>query len=150
MIIKDESAFKIAMKDVNKTLERLEEEIVDSPGSWTLGISFSALDMYLAVIVHELASLGYQNIFTDKPGISRLSEKLQFNYNYLEVMGPIMNNDIGHLGGQSGSLLEEGNSNSEPSLGNEDDEGINKSQNLEEKKKNRQKASEDRSWYNLW
>ena len=145
-IIKDESAFKSALTDVNKTLQKLEEEIEEQPGTWVLGNSFSALDMFLAVIVHELSRLGYQSVLRDNPAITKLMEQLQFNSSYIELLGPLMNRDVGLVSRDTGGPPEETSSTADSSEGEKGEIG----KNLQEKKKNRKKASEDRSWYNLW
>ena len=145
-IIKDESAFKSALTDVNKTLQKLEEEIEEQPGTWVLGNSFSALDMFLAVVVHELSRLGYQSVLRDKPAITKLMEQLQFNSSYIELLGPLMNREVGLVSRDAGGPPEETSSPADSSEGEKGEIG----KNLQEKKKNRKKASEDRSWYNLW
>ena len=142
------------MSELNKTLQKLEEELEDHPGSWLLGSSFSALDMFLAVVLHELYRFGHQNVVRDKPQIARLVEEVQFNSSYKEVLGPVMNKDVSEVGRESGAYRENTDDNSESSgadgATNEESDGAGISPNLKEKKKARKKASEDRSWYNLW
>ena len=156
-ISKDETAHGDAMSELNKTLQKLEEELEDHPGSWLLGSSFSALDMFLAVVLHELYRFGHQNIVKDKPHLARLVEEVQFNSSYKEVLGPVMNKDLSGVGRESGAYRENTDDNESSGADVEPDGATNEesdcagiSPNLKEKKKARKKASEDRSWYNLW
>ena len=67
-----------------------------------------------------------------------------------KVLGPIMNNDVGLVREKSGAFAEETNTDSESRFVSEENEGTTENPSLEEQKRRRKKASEERSWYNLW
>ena len=136
-LVTDDEFLGRVMTDVNKTLQKLDQEMDDNQhgSSWSLGQSFSALDMFLAVIVHELSRLGYKELLLDKPNIGRFTQNVQLNPTYIEILGPLMNRDVSQLAETSGAFNEEETVRNSP---------------LQEARKARKKASEDRSWYNLW
>ena len=112
--------------------------------SWILGQSFSALDMFLAVIVHELYRLDYQELLHNKANIARFTQEVQLNSTYIEILGPVVNNDVCEVAEASGAFSEETTGDSG------DCEETVRNSPLQEARKARKKASEDRSWYNLW
>ena len=145
-LVTDDDSLGRVMSDVKQTLQKLELEMEDNQhgSSWTLGQSFSALDMFLAVIVHELSRLGYQELLLDKPNIARFTQKVQQNSAYIEILGPLMKEDVSQVAETSGSFSEE-------TVGvSGDSEETVRASPLQEARKARKKASEDRSWYNLW
>ena len=145
-LVTDDDSLGRVMSDVKQTLQKLELEMEDNQhgSSWTLGQSFSALDMFLAVIVHELSRLGYQELLLDKPNIARFTQKVQQNSAYIEILGPLMKEDVSQVAETSGSFSEE-----TVGVSGDSEETVRDSP-LQEARKARKKASEDRSWYNLW
>ena len=145
-LVTDDDSMGRVMTDVKQTLQKLDLEMEDNQhgSSWTLGQSFSALDMFLAVIVHELSRLGYQELLLDKPNIARFTQKVQQNSAYVEILGPLIKKDVSKVTETSGAFSEETGGVSE------DCEETVRNSPLQEARKARKKASEDRSWYNLW
>ena len=145
-LVTDDDSLGRVMSDVKQTLQKLELEMEDNQhgSSWTLGQSFSALDMFLAVIVHELSRLGYQELLLDKPNIARFTQKVQQNSAYIEILGPLTKKDVSQVAETSGSFSEE-----TVGVSGDSEETVRNSP-LQEARKARKKASEDRSWYNLW
>ena len=142
-LVRDDASHSRVISGLKKTLEKLDQEMDDNPGSsWTLGQSFSALDMFLAVVVHELARLGYQELLFDKQNIAAFTQRVQLNPAYIEILGPLVTKDVSQVADTAGAGSEE--TPAEP--GDDEERGSP----LQEARKARKKASEDRSWYNLW
>jgi len=142
-LVRDDVSHSRAISGLKRTLEKLDQEMEDNPGSsWILGQSFSALDMFLAVIVHELVRLGYQELLLDKKNIAAFTQRVQLHPAYMEILGPLVSKDVSQVADTAGAGSEE--TPAEPG-----DEG-ERSSPLQEARKARKKASEDRSWYNLW
>ena len=144
-LLTDDDSLSRVRTEVTKTLQKLDQEMEENTGSsWILGQSFSALDMFLAVIVHELSRLDYQELFHNKANIARFTQEVQLNSTYIEILGPVVNNDVCEVAEASGAFSEETTGDSG------DCEETVRNSPLQEARKARKKASEDRSWYNLW
>ena len=142
-IVTDDVSHGRVLTELEKTLGKLDQEMEDNPGhSWILGQSFSALDMFLAVVVHELARLGYQEVLLDKQNIATFTQRVQLNPAYIEILGPLVTKDVSQVADTAGAGSEE-----PPAEPGDDEE---RRRPLQEARKARKKASEDRSWYNLW
>ena len=144
-LLTDDDSLSRVRTEVTKTLQKLDQEMEENTGSsWILGQSFSALDMFLAVIVHELSRLDYQELLHNKANIARFTQEVQLNSTYIEILGPVVNNDVCEVAEASGAFGKE-------TAGDSGDcEETVRNSPLQEARKARKKASEDRSWYNLW
>ena len=107
-IVTDDVSHGRVLTELEKTLGKLDQEMEDNPGhSWILGQSFSALDMFLAVIVHQLARLGYQDLLLDKANIVRFSQKVQLKPVYIDILGHPADTDVSQVADTSGAGSEE-------------------------------------------
>ena len=107
-LLTDDDSLSRVRTEVTKTLQKLDQEMEENTGSsWILGQSFSALDMFLAVIVHQLARLGYQDLLLDKANIVRFSQKVQLKPVYIDILGHPADTDVSQVADTSGAGSEE-------------------------------------------